>query len=251
MLGNIKAEFLSKKKLSPDTFEFTFLCKEPNAIDFLPGQYLIIVFDKEGETKRKYYSISSPLRQSESEASPKQEKSKLEFIVKIIENGVGSQYLINLKEGAEVLLQGPAGMFVLKDDTKQKVFIATGTGIAPILSMIRTYAEVIKTNFRLIWGIKKNEDLYYYDTLRSIAEKYNNFSFEIFISREEPKSRENNNILHGRVNIGIDKLLNNPETNKEELEFYISGDRDIVDSIREYLLARNILPEDIKLEKFI
>lgn len=241
MLGNIRAEFLSKKQLSPDIFEFTFLCKEPKEIDFLPGQYLIIIFKINGDLIRRFYSISSAL----------QEKNKIEFIIKILNNGAGSKYLLNLQKGEEVQMQGPAGLFVLTDNAKNKVFIATGTGIAPIFSIIKTYVKDLKTKANLIWGLRKNEDIYYYDMLRDMATKYENFSFEIFISREEPQENEKDNILHGRVNIGIDKLLGNPDINKANLEFYISGDKNIVDSIRSYLISNEILPENIKLEKFI
>ena len=241
MLGIIKSVFLTKKKLSPNTYEFTLLLKEPTFINFLPGQYLIIVFEKEGETKRKYYSISSS----------KLEKNKIEFIVKVIANGLGSEYLMSLNDGDEVMLQGPAGLFVLKDSKKHKIFIATGTGIAPILSMIKTHLENSQNRFVLMWGIRKNEDVYYLDFLRDTAQKYNNFSYSVFLSREEPNRSDNSNIFHGRVNIGIDKLLNEPEIDKNKLEFYVSGDRYIVDSIREYLLAKGINAEDIKLEKFI
>src|SRR3989344_5991176 len=105
MLGNIKGVFLSKKKLSTDVYEFTFQCIDPIQINFLPGQYLIIIFSKDGENKRKFYSISSPLRQSDSEASARHEKNKIDFIVKILENGLGSNYLMNLKEEEEVAFQ--------------------------------------------------------------------------------------------------------------------------------------------------
>jgi benzoate/toluate 1,2-dioxygenase reductase subunit len=241
MLGNIKAVFSSKKKLSPDVYEFSFLCKEPPFVDFLPGQYLIIVFEKEGQTVRKFYSISSP----------RQSKSKINFIVKILDQGLGSQYLMGLNEGDEVLFQGPAGLFVLKENEKEKVFIATGTGIAPILSMIKTYVESSKNRFIFFWGLRKIEDIYYLDFLRDTAKKYNNFSFGIFLSREEPNKSDNSNIFIGRVNIGIDKLLNDNQIDKTNLELYVSGDRNIVDSIRSYLIEKGINPEDIKLEKFI
>ncbi|MFH1827204.1 MAG: FAD-dependent oxidoreductase [bacterium] len=250
MLGNIKAEFLSKKQLSPDTYEFTFLCKDPKEIDFLPGQYLIVIFNINGETIRRFYSISSPLRQSDNEASAKQEKNKIEFIVKIFDSGVGSKYLMNLQKNDEVQMQGPAGLFVLKDSLKNKVLIATGTGIAPIFSMIKTHMKEMKSKVMLMWGLRKNEDIYYYDMLRDMATKYENFSFEIFISREEPAENKNISILHGRVNNGVDKLIDDQNVDKSNTEFYICGDKNTMDSIRGYLIEKQILPENIKMEKF-
>ncbi|OGK31258.1 hypothetical protein A3F29_02550 [Candidatus Roizmanbacteria bacterium RIFCSPHIGHO2_12_FULL_33_9] len=241
MLGNIKASFLSKKKLSPDVYEFSFLCKEPVYIDFLPGQYLIIIFEKEGKTIRKYYSISSS----------KKNKSKLEFIVKILDQGLGSKYLMGLNEGDDVLLQGPAGLFYLRQDNNLKIFVATGTGIAPIISMIKSHLGEVNCKIKLIWGLRSNTDIYYLDFLQDMAQKYDNFSFEIYLSGEEQVDNTMSNIFRGRVNIGIDKLLEDQNIDKSNLEFYISGDKNIVDSIREYLLTKGISAEDIKLEKFI
>lgn len=241
MLGNIKAGFLSKKKLSPDVYEFSFLCKEPSFIDFLPGQYLIIIFEKEGKTIRKYYSISSA----------RQEKNKIEFIVKILDQGLGSQYLMGLNEWDEVLFQGPAGLFYLRQDNNPKIFVATGTGIAPIISMIKSHLGEVNCKIKLIWGLRNNIDIYYLDFLQDMAQKYDNFSFEIYLSREEQVDNTKNNIFRGRVNIGIDRLLNDSQIDKNNLEFYVSGDRNIVDSIRSYLLEKGINAEEIKLEKFI
>lgn len=232
MLGNIKATFLSKKVLSKDVYEFTFGCKDPQNYDFLPGQYLILIFSKDDKIIRKFYSISTSNKI----------KDKIEFVVKIIENGLGSTYLSNLKEGEEVEFQGPAGLFYLRQDNNPKIFVATGTGIAPMISMIKSHLGEVSCMIKLIWGLRSNDDIYYLDLLQDMAQKYNNFSFEIYLSREKGG---------GRVNIGIDKVLSDATTDKANMEFYISGDRNIVDSIREYLLSKNIKPEDIKLEKFI
>ena len=232
MLGIIKGTFLSKKVLSKDVYEFSFQCSQPSTYDFLPGQYLIIIFSKDDKIIRKFYSISSSNKI----------KDKIEFVVKIIENGLGSTYLSNLKEGDNVEFQGPAGLFYLKQDIFPKIFVATGTGIAPMVSMIKSHLGEVNSKIKLVWGLRTKDDIYYLDLLQGMAQKYENFSYEIYLSRE---------VGGGRVNIGIDKVLNDPEIDKINMEFYISGDRNIVDSIRSYLIEKQILPENIKLEKFI
>lgn len=232
MLGNIKGTFLSKKVLSKDVYEFTFGCNSPKSYDFLPGQYLILIFSKDDKIIRKFYSISSSNKI----------KDKIEFVVKIIENGLGSTYLSNLKEGDNVEFQGPAGLFYLRQDNNSKILVATGTGIAPMISMIKSHLGEVNSNIRLIWGLRTKDDIYYLDLLQNMAQKYNNFTYEIYLSREEGG---------GRVNIGIDKVLSDTTMDKTNMEFYISGDRNIVDSLRTYLIEKQILPEKIKQEKFI
>jgi|SRR3989344_5601776 len=232
MLGNIKGTFLSKKVLSKDVYEFTFACSDPQTYEFFPGQYLILVFSKDEKIVRKFYSISSSNKL----------KNKIELIVKILPNGVGSNYLMSLKEGNGVEFQGPAGLFYLKQDNNPKILVATGTGIAPMISMIKSHLGEVNCKIELIWGLRNKDDIYYLELLQDMALKYQNFSFEVYLSREEGG---------GRVNIGIDKVLNDPKMDKINTEFYISGDRDIVDSIRSYLIEKQILPENIKLEKFI
>ncbi len=239
MLQTLRTIFLSKKKLTHDVYEFVFLCNEPSRFYFERGQYLILMVPKDNDKINRLYSIFDF----------EESKNSFKIILKIIPGGVGSEYLVNLKQGERVEFQGPAGIFTINKNTKDKIFIATGIGIAPILSMIKESVNKTNSKFSLFWGLKTKSDIFYLDLLSQIAEKYKNFTFEIFISREDIKDKSII-ISNGHVNIGIDKMLIDSNINKENLEFYLCGSIANVDSLRNYLISKEIKPEDIKTERF-
>src|SRR4030042_3471414 len=121
MLQTLKTVFLSKKKLTYDVYEFNFLCHEPNRFYFEPGQYLILNVPKGADKIKRLYSIFDF----------EENQNNFKITVKIIPEGEGSEYLANLTQGDSVEFQGPAGVFTINKNAKDKIFIATGTGMMP------------------------------------------------------------------------------------------------------------------------
>ena len=127
MLINYKTVFTNKKQLTGNVYLFTFKLTDPPEINFTPGQYLILKVNN----KPRLYSI----------ASSSQVKNQIEFIIEIIRSGLASQYFLRLKINDQVNFQGPAGQFTLKENNKQKIFLVTGAGIAPVRSMLSSYVS--------------------------------------------------------------------------------------------------------------
>ena len=151
MLTSFKTRLVKKTKLTEVVYLFQFSLVDPLSINFLAGQYLILLVPSaEGEIKRLYSIASSPTR-----------TDSFELVVEVVENGVASNYLRNLEIGAEVKFQGPAGAFTLKENNNNKVFLATGTGIAPVRSMIKKL-EITnnKSQIFLYWGLKYVKEIY-------------------------------------------------------------------------------------------
>jgi len=110
----------------------TFTFKEGHGIQYKAGQYLTFVQQTTHEDIRRSYSIvSAPLL-----------NEPLTIGVKRIENGVFSRALIDhAKIGDELLTTGAGGLFTLPDDTsniRQVFFLAAGSGIAPVYSLLKT-----------------------------------------------------------------------------------------------------------------
>ena len=110
----------------------TFTFKEGHGIEYKAGQYLTFVKRTVHEEIRRSYSIiSSPLL-----------NERLAIGVKRIENGIFSRELIDhAKPGDELLTTGAGGFFTLPDDTsniRQIFFLAAGSGITPIYSLLKT-----------------------------------------------------------------------------------------------------------------
>ena len=235
---------LSKKiNLTSNVYLFEFSLTEPKEISFLSGQYLILLVPSKGETISRLYSI----------ASPPWQKNSFELVVELFDGGVGSTYLKNLKIGDKVLFKGPAGMFTLKETSKNKVFFATGTGIAPIRSMIMESqkSEVKSQNF-LFWGLRKKENVYFLEEFKKIKEEYQSFEFKICLSKETSLSPVESDFFSlGHVDYVFEKELF-PKIKEIifDFEFYLCGGRGVVESLRQFLLQKNIPQSAIFFEKF-
>src|SRR3712207_664226 len=116
------------RDLTHDVRELRFRLREPKVIQFKSGQF--ISFDLTppggGLSVIRPYSIASPPSESE----------HVTIVLNRVPGGRGSAYLFGLQEGDTVAFQGPTGSFYLRDESRDLLFVATGTGIAPVRSML-------------------------------------------------------------------------------------------------------------------
>ena len=241
MLSTYKTILSQKIQLNLDTYFFRFNLLEPKEIKFRAGQYLMIKIPTDKGPISRLYSI----------ASANSEKNHIEFIIQIIPGGLASSYLSGLKVQDEVSFQGPAGLFELKENDRQKIFLVTGTGIAPILSIIKSNFQFStaswRINFQLFWGLKTYSDVYLLDELKQ-------YNLKICLSREQnldmiPKDDMKYFEL-GHVNSCFEKLHPTNYTLRTNFDFYLCGGRNIVESLKQFLLGKDIQRENIHFEKF-
>src|SRR3989338_4572013 len=121
---------------------------------------IIMVPQLGGQLARRLYSI----------LTPPTEKEHFDIVVEIFPTGLASQYLLQLKEDEEVIFQGPAGVFILKENDRPKIFLATGTGIVPMMSILQTNCQKLgaKCNMTLFWGLPTHKDLYLFNELKQL-----------------------------------------------------------------------------------
>ena len=246
MLSIYKTILSKKSKLNSSTYLYHFDLFEPKEIIFKPGQYIILKVPLEKGYIFRLYSISSS----------NTEKNSFELIVETVLGGLGSGYLSSLKEGVEVNFQGPAGMFELKKNERDKIFMVTGTGIAPILSMIKS--ELLISNFqfsmKLFWGLKNYKDVYLLNELKSYKLKVASFDFKICLSREQNldmiPEEDKKYFFLGHIDSCFEKLFTNHYSLITVNEFYLCGGRNIVESLKQFLLSKNVPKESIIFEKF-
>jgi ferredoxin--NADP+ reductase/benzoate/toluate 1,2-dioxygenase reductase subunit len=134
---------LGRRDLTGSTFVLRF---ERRNLAFEPGQHLVI--GPEGARDLREYSVYSGT------ADP-----WLEVLVKTIEGGEVSPLLARLRAGDRVRVEGPFGEFTL--DRKKRaaplVLVATGTGISPFHSMVRSYPGL---RYTLVHGVRRLEERY-------------------------------------------------------------------------------------------
>jgi ferredoxin-NADP reductase len=113
--------------LSEQTRHLEFEVLDHSRFGFVAGQWVSLKANKaDGEEITRAYSI----------ASPPDESNHFALCLNRVQDGFMSNFLCDLKPGAELEAQGPFGDFILRPPMRDTIFIATGTGIAPFRSML-------------------------------------------------------------------------------------------------------------------
>jgi NAD(P)H-flavin reductase len=230
MAGPGKALFIDKIFLTKDTIEMKF--KALGIFDFTPGQFINIkIDDKKDFPCFRGYSISGYDR----------DKNEFDLCVKLHEFGRGSNYLKNLQNLDEIMYIGPSGNFLI-DSNNEHVFMATGTGIAPIKTMIEKLILSPKNKLILIIGFRFEEDIIYKEYFQSLAKKNANFQFVLTIS----KPNESWTGHKGRIT----EIINSTPFPYPKASFYLCGNPEMVLDAEKILIRKGLNLEKIHSEKF-
>ena len=182
-MESFEAEVVDKKIIAKDYVELLLDLKKP--FDFVPGQYVILMDNIEGQIVSRAYSIASPPTLALKE-------NIIRLLIKKKENGFYSVFVYDkMQKGRKIKVMGPAGNMLLSNaSTKNYYFIASGSGIAPFISMIYHLIEIKDYNkIVLIYGEKSKEYLPYEEEFRSLP-----ITYVPVLSREEREG-----YFHGHV----------------------------------------------------
>lgn len=236
-----KAEVLENNLIDGSVRWVKFKLIDPLEISFQAGQYCTYIIN---DTTRRSYSFCS---------NPSQ-KSVIEVCVDTSPQGAGSQWLGGLKPGDKLEFLGPLGGFgVDKSSEKEIVFMATGTGISPIRSMI---ADLLNKGnggnegdggklrkITLIFGVRDEEHKIFFEEFEKYVRENTNFSFFPIMSR--PKGE-----WKGRVGHVNDLISANNQQLIANSRFYLCGNRDMIEGVKKQLLDLGVKIEDIHREQF-
>ena len=210
--------------------------ERPAELEYKAGQFVQFIVPHGEKIAKRSYSVCSVASDGH-----------LEFCIKILPeemNGAASLHLPTLALGDEIEIFGPLGRFVVEDQ-KRNYFIATGTGIAPIMGMLREELEN-KQNIgfqKLILGVREQKDLFWVDRLERLANEYENFSYLVTLSR--PKENMPWNGLVGRVTDYV-----KDEDISVFDKFYICGNGEMVKDMRTILIEKGVDAKNIHFEIF-
>lgn len=205
-----------------------------NELEFKAGQFVNLTFEDKGEKFIKPYSIaSSPLH-----------KSSIQLSIKLVPEGKATPHLWNKKEGDEISIKGAFGLFNLDKSKKEKlVFIGTGTGIAPLRSMIQhlLYEEKTQKEITLIFGCRHEEDMLFREEFEKFEMENPNFKYVKVVSGPT----ENWGGRQGHVQDNFDMIdVNNSES-------YLCGLPIMVEQVSLKLHQMGMDLDDIHHEKFV
>jgi NAD(P)H-flavin reductase len=164
-----------------DTISFVRFKIDGGVFDFQPGQFVSVMAEKEGKSISRAYSI----------ASPPEQKEYLELCIRKVPDGFMSNQLASLQPGAQVRMKGPLGRFILLEPVANDIaFIATGTGVAPFISMLghiyRKGSDIDRArHFWLFLGVRYVKEMMYRGYLDRLASEHPNFHMVWVVSRPE------------------------------------------------------------------
>jgi len=177
-----EAKLLHKRPLTYDIIELRIELIDPSTIEFVAGQYI--------QLESEAYNGNDRVMRAYSISSPPSDKNHIELIIRKVPSGICTTWIFeHLKEEQEISLSGPYGKFRLTDTDAEIIFIAGGSGMAPIWSILRTLKE--KGNTRkatYFFGALTQKDLFFVDELNKLQEELPWFTFIPALSNEPPDS---------------------------------------------------------------
>jgi len=221
----------------------TIRFKLDKPLNFKAGQFLMLhmdIPDKDGKienVKRPFSIASSP-----------DHKDWIDINFRVYSFGRFTPPLFNLKIGDKIKADGPYGIFTYEEgEAKNVVFLAAGTGIAPLRGMIEFIKEKnLDVNMTLFSCCKTTEDMIFHEEFLKLAEKNKKFVYIPTITRINECKKE---WKGEKGRICIEMIKKYIKDLKDHL-FYICGPNEMVKDSRDFLISEGINPKKIKIEMF-
>jgi ferredoxin-NADP reductase len=215
---------------------FLRLVESPPLV-FNPGQFISISIPLADETRTRPYTI----------ASCPDDGEPLEICFNRVPGGRGVDYLFERRPGDELVFSGPFGLFTIdQPPDAELVFIALGTGIAPIRSMIRRMlSSGLQRGFHLLYGAHDEAHLLYRSELERWARERGDFDLELTTSPASAPPAE----IYDRVYAIAERRWVDADTIRAR-HFYICGVGPGVLRIRDLLRTSGYERRAVKYEQW-
>lgn len=221
----------SLTRLADNVVEVVLRVPPTGKLNYLPGQYLDVI--GEGGLRRSY-----------SIANAQREDGKLELQIREVEQGMMSQYWFGSAKHNDLLrLEGPLGTFCLRDkEAGTIVFLATGTGIAPVKAMLEQLLGnpelAAGKKIYVYWGGRHPGDIYWTPQLEGL-----NAEFIPVLSRAHAD-------WPGRTGY-VQKALLDDGIELADAVIYACGSEDMIHSARDALTAAGLPAKHFYSDAFV
>lgn len=223
-------------RLSGSTMRLGVTIPNRGALAFLPGQYVNIEVpgtdDEDGGVLSRSYSFAN---------GPHEEQ--LVFLIKLSPGGAMSTYLTErASKGESITFTGPHGSFFLRESIRPVLLLAGGTGLAPILSMLRKmHDDNSSRKVHLIYGVSTDTDLVALEEIAYFARELRGFTWDHCVS--DPKSTAANKGY-------VMSLIEAKHLYDGDVAIYLCGPPPMVESVRKHVADAGIEPIGFYYEKF-
>ncbi len=215
-----------------------YIIESPDEIPFgfIPGQFVTLdlpIHEKKNKRLRSYSIASAP-----------NQTNQFELLISLVEDGLGTPYIFNqIHVGDTFTFRGPVGVFTLPTFIPEDLFlICTGTGIAPFRSIINhIYQKQIKVaNVYIIFGTRTQKDLLYFNEMKQLEEKMENFHYIPVLSREQ---------WEGKTGY-VHPIYLELSQGKKDAHFMLCGWRNMIDDARQKLEEAGFDKKQIHFELY-
>ena len=240
---NLKVGDIYKETEDTSVVTFVVPLELYETFKFRQGQHLTLKAIIEGEDVRRSYSLcSNPL------------DNKWQVAVKLIPGGKFSSYINqDLKAGDELEVMAPSGTFgvpVKPEDSKNYLFFAAGSGITPVLSMLKAHlGQEPSATCKLFYVNKTAKSIIFKEELEQLRNTYfGRLEIYYFLTKE----RRDIELFNGRFDDEKMKVLTKtfidiPDTN----EVFLCGPEKMVNYVSEYLIDAGLPKELVHYELFV
>ena len=240
---NLKVADIYKETEDTSVITFDVPSDLQKVFSFRQGQHLTLKADINGEDVRRSYSLcSSPL------------DNKWQVAVKLIPGGKFSTYINEkLKAGDQLEVMAPSGTFGVECNSKSSknyLFFAAGSGITPVLSMIKTHlAAEPNATCKLFYVNKTAKSIIFKEALEQLRNKYfGRLEIYYFLTKE----RRDIELFNGRfddekMQVLTKTFIDIPDTN----EVFLCGPEKMVNYVSEYLINAGLPKELVHFELFV
>jgi ferredoxin--NADP+ reductase len=224
----------------------------PDSADyaFTPGQFAVLGLlaqaprVPEADSEEVVPDPQKMIRRAYSISSASVERAYLEFYLALVTSGELTPRLFALPHGSRLFLGPKASGFFTLDRVapgKAVILVATGTGLAPYVSMLRTLLISETTRrFVVLHGARCSWDLGYRAELESLARLRPNFTYIPTITRPEqdPHFRGQTGRIQKLIADGLVEELSRVRLDPAEADVFLCGNPDMIEQVKSLLLAR-------------
>ena len=197
--------------------------------NYQSGQFVTLKFKANEEWLQRCYSMSS---------TPHLD-NQLRVTVKRVVNGRGSNWLCdNLQAGSQIEVMQPAGLFISKDLSEDHLLCAGGSGITPVLSILRNVLVNGTGNVRMIYANRDESSVIFKKTIKALAAEY-------------PERLQVIHLLDSLQGIPSQKLLSSLANGMQNGRAFICGPGPFMDTMEMALHLADMPKERIHIERFV
>lgn len=240
----VSAEDIPCRKLTMEVVDMTLVAPDVMCVDlraraarrlrWLPGQYVDVLLD---DGKRRAFSIAN-------NANP---EGRMQMHVRRVAGGGFTAWVFDdLQPGMQLNIEGPLGTFVPREDSERPmIFVAGGTGFAPIKAIIEHFMELGTARpMHLYWGARNVDELYLRELPECWASQSATLDFQPVIA--DPHAAAQAGLRAGLVHAAV--LEDHP--NLEPFDVYVCGPPALIDAARHGFAAAGLDDDHLYFDSF-